>query len=128
MWSRTGYAISRALVIRQDSGGNTFNYDNVVGSALGSGFSNLYYPAASRGGKATLAFERGTKLVAQIHNSRGCEVNGLVSKSSCAIPCAHQHIVPSKAHRQVHVYGIAIVLLESIYRIYVNNPSGYRVG
>ena len=54
LWSRTGYAISRALVIRQDSGGNTFNYDNVVGSALGSGFSNLYYPAASRGGKATL--------------------------------------------------------------------------
>jgi len=53
-WSRTGYAISRALVIRKDSGGNTFNYDNVLGSALGSGFSNLYYPEASRGAKATL--------------------------------------------------------------------------
>lgn len=52
-WSRTGYAISRALVIRKESGYETFNYDNAVGSALSSGFSNLYYPAASRGGKAT---------------------------------------------------------------------------
>lgn len=46
---RTGYAISRALVIRKDTGGaNTFNFDNVVGSAMSSGFSNLYYPPASR--------------------------------------------------------------------------------
>jgi hypothetical protein len=53
-WSRAGYAVSRAMVIRKDSGGNTFNYDNVFGSALSSGLSNLYYPQASRGAKATL--------------------------------------------------------------------------
>jgi hypothetical protein len=47
-WSRMGYAISRAVVIRKDSGGNTFNFDNVLGSAASTGFSNLYYPAASR--------------------------------------------------------------------------------
>jgi hypothetical protein len=46
--SRVGYAISRAGVIRKDSGGNTFNFDNVVGSALSTGFSNLYYPRVSR--------------------------------------------------------------------------------
>jgi len=51
---RTGYAISRALVIRKDTGGNTFNFDNVLGSAMSSGFSNLYYPAASRTGGAFL--------------------------------------------------------------------------
>jgi hypothetical protein len=47
-WHRTGYALSRAVVIRKDSGGNAFNYDNVIGSALSTGFSNLYYPRASR--------------------------------------------------------------------------------
>src|SRR5215471_10395656 len=37
---RAGYAISRALVIRKDTGGNSFNFDNVLGSALSTGFSN----------------------------------------------------------------------------------------
>jgi len=53
-WYRMGYAISRALVIRKDDGGNTFNFDNVLGSAASSGFSNLYYPAASRTRQAML--------------------------------------------------------------------------
>ncbi|HXY11577.1 MAG TPA: hypothetical protein VEI52_27330 [Terriglobales bacterium] len=53
-WSRVGYTLSRALVIRKDSGGNTFNFDNVLGSAFSTGFSNLYYPPASRTGKAML--------------------------------------------------------------------------
>ena len=51
---RFGYAISRALVIRKDTGGNTFNFDNVFGSAASSVFSNLYYPAASRNKSAML--------------------------------------------------------------------------
>lgn len=51
---RTGYAISRVLMIRNDSGRNTFNFDNVLGSALNAGFCNLYYPAASRTGSARL--------------------------------------------------------------------------
>lgn len=45
---RIGYAISRAFVIRRDTGGNTFNFSNVFGSAMSAGFSNLYYPAPSR--------------------------------------------------------------------------------
>ncbi len=49
---RVGYAISRALVIRKDSGGNGFNFDNVLGSAMSAGFSNLYYPPASRSAQA----------------------------------------------------------------------------
>jgi hypothetical protein len=47
-WHRVGYALSRAVVIRKDSGGDTFNLDNVIGSAASTGFSNLYYPPASR--------------------------------------------------------------------------------
>jgi hypothetical protein len=53
-WSRTGYAISRAMVTRTDGGGSTFNFDNVLGSAASAGFSNLYYPAASRTGIAIM--------------------------------------------------------------------------
>jgi hypothetical protein len=51
---RMAYAISRALVIRKDTGGNTFNFDNVLGSAASSAFSNIYYPPASRNGSAML--------------------------------------------------------------------------
>jgi hypothetical protein len=53
-WSRVGYAISRALVIRSDSGSDTFNFDNVLGSAGSTVFSNLYYPPVSRSGKGML--------------------------------------------------------------------------
>jgi hypothetical protein len=45
---RMGYAISRAMVMRKDDGTNGFNFDNVFGSALSTGFSNLYYPPPSR--------------------------------------------------------------------------------
>jgi hypothetical protein len=45
---RMGYAISRAVVIRKDDGTNGFNYDSVLGSALSTGFSTLYYPSPSR--------------------------------------------------------------------------------
>lgn len=51
---RFGYALSRTLVIRKDTGGNTFNFDSVLGSAAGSAFSNIYYPAASRNRGAML--------------------------------------------------------------------------
>lgn len=53
-WRRVGYAISRAVVIRKDSGGNQFNFDNFLGSAGSSAFSNVYYPPPSRTGKAYL--------------------------------------------------------------------------
>jgi len=53
---RIGYAVSRAVVIRKDTGmGNTFNLDNVVGSAMSTGFSNIYYPPASRTLQANLS-------------------------------------------------------------------------
>jgi hypothetical protein len=51
-WSRVGYAVSRSWTIRKDSGGDTFNWDNFLGTAASAEFSNLYYPPASRTGEA----------------------------------------------------------------------------
>jgi hypothetical protein len=48
LWARIGYAISRAVVTRTDSGARTFNSANVVGCAMSAGLSNAYYPPVSR--------------------------------------------------------------------------------
>lgn len=45
---RTGYALSRLVVTRTDSGGGTFNFSEIVGNGAGAGVSDLYYPAAER--------------------------------------------------------------------------------
>jgi hypothetical protein len=45
---RTGYALSRAVITRSDTGKEEFNLGEVVGAGASSGLSNLYYPAASR--------------------------------------------------------------------------------
>lgn len=45
---RTGYAVSRLVITRTDSGGRTFNFSEIIGNGAGAGVSNLYYPAAER--------------------------------------------------------------------------------
>lgn len=45
---RTGYALSRAVITRSNSGRETFNVSEVFGAGAASGISNLYYPSASR--------------------------------------------------------------------------------
>jgi hypothetical protein len=45
---RAGYALSRAVVTRTDSGKETFNFSEVVGSGASSGLSSLYYPSRER--------------------------------------------------------------------------------
>jgi hypothetical protein len=47
-WKRTGYALSRAVVTRTDSGKETFNFSEVLGAGSAAGLSNLYYPSAQR--------------------------------------------------------------------------------
>jgi hypothetical protein len=61
IWKRAGYAISRAFIARSDYGGNTFNWSNLTGTAMSTGFSNLYYPPASRTSGA-VAIHFGTSL------------------------------------------------------------------
>jgi hypothetical protein len=45
---RMGYALSRAVVTRNDAGKNTFNLSEVVGAGAAAGISNLYYPQNER--------------------------------------------------------------------------------
>jgi hypothetical protein len=46
---RFGYALSRAVVTKTDSGGTSFNFSEVGGNALEAGLSNAYYPPEERG-------------------------------------------------------------------------------
>jgi len=45
---RAGYALSRAVVTRTDSGKAQFNFSEVFGAGAAAGLSNLYYPSAER--------------------------------------------------------------------------------
>ena len=45
---RAGYALSRAVVTRSDSGKEVFNISEVVGAGASAGLSNAYYPAQER--------------------------------------------------------------------------------
>lgn len=47
-FKRTGYAVSRLLVTRTDSGGATFNISEIVGNGAGAGISDTYYPSRER--------------------------------------------------------------------------------
>lgn len=62
-WSRVGYALSRVVVTRTDSGLNTFNYSGILGMGLGIGLSNAYYPDSSVNGEE-VASRFGTSLIA----------------------------------------------------------------
>jgi hypothetical protein len=45
---RTGYALSRVVVTRNDAGRETFNLSEVVGAGASAGISTLYYPSRER--------------------------------------------------------------------------------
>lgn len=53
LFKRAGYAFSRILVTRKDSGGSSFNFSEVVGAGASAGISNLYYPSSNRGWNKT---------------------------------------------------------------------------
>jgi len=47
-FKRTGYALSRAVITRNDAGNDTFNTSEVVGAGASAGLSTLYYPSSKR--------------------------------------------------------------------------------
>lgn len=47
-FKRTGYAFSRVLITRTDSGNATFNASEIIGAGAASGISDLYYPSRER--------------------------------------------------------------------------------
>ena len=55
VWTRARYAVSRMVVIRTDSGRKSFNWANLLGTAMSMGLSNAYYPPRSRTGGAIAA-------------------------------------------------------------------------
>jgi hypothetical protein len=61
VFKRSGYAISRLLVTRTNSGGRTFNLSEIIGNGAGAGISDLYYPSQERTWTKT-----GQKWVTQI--------------------------------------------------------------
>jgi hypothetical protein len=46
-FKRTGYAITRLLITRTDSGGDSFNISEIAGAGAAAGIGNAYYPKQS---------------------------------------------------------------------------------
>jgi hypothetical protein len=57
-WKRTGYALTRVLVTRTNSGRKCFNSSEVAGTLAAAGIANLYYPSNNRSAGET--FEKFT--------------------------------------------------------------------
>jgi hypothetical protein len=47
-WKRTGYAVTRVVVTRNDAGNETFNISEVFGSGAAGAISTTYYPSRER--------------------------------------------------------------------------------
>jgi hypothetical protein len=47
-WKRTGYALTRVVVTRNDAGNETFNTSEVLGSGAAGAISTTYYPTRER--------------------------------------------------------------------------------
>ncbi len=45
---RTGYALSRVVITRNDAGNETFNISEIAGAGASAGLSSLYYPSRER--------------------------------------------------------------------------------
>ena len=52
-FNRTGYAISREVITRSDSGTSQFNTSEIAGNLVAAGASNIYYPDRSVGNTMT---------------------------------------------------------------------------
>lgn len=62
--SRVGYSLSRIVITRKDSGGQTFNYAGILGMSMGIALSNAYYPTKSIG-----APEFGSRITTSLMSS-----------------------------------------------------------
>ena len=60
-FKRTGYAVSRLVITRTDSGGQTINVSEIFGNGAGAAISDAYYPSKERTWTKT-----GQKWVTQI--------------------------------------------------------------
>jgi hypothetical protein len=65
---RTGYALSRVVLTKTDSGGTSFNWSEVVGNGFEAGLSNTYYPPQERGLRQT-AINWGAQIESAVLNN-----------------------------------------------------------
>jgi hypothetical protein len=65
---RFGYALSRTVITKTDSGGTSFNWSEVLGNGFEAGLSNAYYPPQERGWKQT-ARDWGTQMESAVLNN-----------------------------------------------------------
>lgn len=63
VWYRVGYALSRVVVTRTDSGHDRFNYSGILGMSAGIALSNAYYPDSSVNASET-GYRFATSMVA----------------------------------------------------------------
>jgi hypothetical protein len=61
---RVGYALTRVVITRKDSGKNCFNFSGVGGTSFGIALSNAYYPPSSVNGP-----EMGSRLLTSFSSS-----------------------------------------------------------
>lgn len=52
-WRRSGYAVTRLVITRTDSGRSVFNVSEIAGNLMGAGLANTYYPAQERNFRKT---------------------------------------------------------------------------
>jgi hypothetical protein len=65
---RVGYALTRVLVTRKDSGGERFNFSEWIGNACAAGISNAYYP------ENRTVLDNVEKLLEQVGTDAGSQV------------------------------------------------------
>jgi hypothetical protein len=52
-FKRAGYALSKVVITKRDSGGNTLNVSEILGNGFVAGLSNAYYPPEERSFRKT---------------------------------------------------------------------------
>jgi hypothetical protein len=65
---RSGYALSRVVITKTDSGGRSFNWSEVGGNALEATLANAYYPSQERGARQT-AINWGAQIESAVLNN-----------------------------------------------------------
>jgi hypothetical protein len=68
-WKRLGYAVSRLVITRSDSGRKTVNIGELAGAAIGASVSSLYYPASER---------TASKIAGRYETNLGVDIFGFV--------------------------------------------------
>jgi len=62
-WRRTGYATSRLLITKTDSGKKSLNFSEILGSGIGTEISSRYYPRQERRDAAEIIERWGSQLL-----------------------------------------------------------------